>query len=366
MLLRNVINTSLNAEMERMQKILEEDIFTIIHNLEIPWNEFKNRTVLVTGATGLIGKTLIQSLDRADHELELNMTVLAQVRNKEKFMELLPETVPEDRIVLQDIQQPIQYEGEVDYIIHCANITNSKLMVECPVETIQTTVIGTNNILQFALEKKVKGLVYLSSMEMYGITQEDPVREEHLGYLDLMNVRSSYPEGKRMAECMCVAFCKEYNVPVTIARLAQTFGAGISKNENRVFAQFARAIIEKKDIVLHTKGEKEQSFCYLSDAVSGILMLLLKGERGEAYNIVNPDTFISIKGMAELLVKVFPESGSKVVFDIPEDNIYGYAVSSSLNLCADKLRGLGWEPKYGLIEMFQRLIAFITEDEYEE
>ena len=350
-----------------MSKILEEDIHTITQSPVLPWPELRNRTVLVTGATGLIGKTLIQSLERANQEHDLHMNILALVRNKAKFMDVLPETaISEEQLILQDILQPIQYEGEVDYIIHCTNITDSKLMVERPVETIRTTVSGTDNILQFALEKRVKGLVYLSSMEMYGITHEDTVREEHLGYLELLNARSSYPEGKRMAECLCYAFFKEYKVPVTIARLAQTFGAGISKSENRVFAQFAKSIIAKKDIVLHTKGDKEQSFCYLSDAVSGILLLLLKGERGEAYNVVNPETFISIKGMAELLVKAFPESGSKVVFDIPKDNIYGYAASSRLNLCADKLRGLGWEPKYDLLEMFQRLIGFLTEDDFEE
>ena len=161
-----------------------------------------------------------------------------------------------------------------------------------------------------------------------------------------------------MAEGICGAYAHEYGVPVKTARLAQTFGAGISKNENRVFAQFAHSIMDGTDIVLHTDGSKAHCYCYTSDAVLGLLTVLLRGKDGEAYNVSNEDTFGTIREMAEMLVQNYPESGSKLIFDIPEDvNTFGYAPTSSMLVHAGKLRELGWKPEVGLAEMFERLMG---------
>ena len=183
------------------------------------------------------------------------------------------------------------------------------------------------------------------------------MRETDYGYIDPLEVRSSYSESKRMAEGLCGAYAHEYNVPVKTARLAQTFGAGIAKNENRVFAQFARSIMQGEDIVLHTDGSKAHCYCYTSDAVLGLLTVLLRGQSGEAYNISNEETFGTIREMAEMLIREYPKSGSGLVFDIPEDaNKFGYAPTSRMLINSEKLRALGWRAQTSLPQMFNRLM----------
>lgn len=154
------------------------------------------------------------------------------------------------------VTEKISARQKVDYIFHCASVTASKVMINNPVETLLTSIDGTKNVLNFARESSCKSVVYVSSMEMYGSFAEanNNVTETELGYINPLAVRSNYPESKRLCENMCVAFWSEYGVPVKIARLSQTFGAGILSGENRVFAQFARSAIEGKDIVLHTRG----------------------------------------------------------------------------------------------------------------
>jgi nucleoside-diphosphate-sugar epimerase len=269
-------------------------------------------------------------------------------------------------ILVRDILAPFEVDGPVDYIIHGAGVTTSKDFVERPVETILTTLKGTEQLLNLAREKQVRSMVYLSSMEMYGVVDAEHynVREADYGYIDPLQVRSSYSESKRMAEGLCGAYAHEYGVPVKTARLAQTFGAGIAKSENRVFAQFARSIMAGQDIVLHTDGSKAHCYCYTTDAALGLLTVLLRGADGEAYNISNQETFCTIREMAQMLIERYPESGSKLVFDIPEDaNKFGYAPTSRMLVNSEKLNALGWKAQTDLPEMFERLMDAIREME---
>ena len=170
----------------------------------------------------------------------------------------------------------------IDYIIHGAAITTSKDMVEHAVETLDTAYIGTRNILNLAKSKKIKSMVYLSSMEVYGVTDTslNCVTEKNLGYIDILSPRSSYSEGKRICECLCACYANEYAVPVKCARLAQTLGAGIDYNDTRVPAMFARSVVENKNIVLKTAGSTMRPIVYTTDAISGILTILKHGESG--------------------------------------------------------------------------------------
>lgn len=339
---------------------LQTDLEQLASAEQIDWECFRKKTILITGATGLVGGLIARALVCANEEQGLDLNVIALVRNQEKAEKLLAAFLPYGLTIIEgDILLPLSIEAPVDYIFHAASMTASKDFVDRPVETIWTTTAGTRTMLELAKEKKVSGMVYLSSMEIYGVVSPEQfnVRETDYGYIDPLQVRSSYSEGKRIAEGLCGAYASEYQVPVKTARLAQTFGAGISKQENRVFAQFARSIMQGDDIVLHTDGSKAHCYCYTSDVVLGLLTVLLKGKNGEAYNISNPDTFGSIREMAEMLIREYPESGSKLVFDIPEDaNQYGYAPTSRMLINSDKLQALGWKPTVGLSEMFVRLM----------
>lgn len=331
--------------------VLEDDL-KYIANYNLPYESLKGTTIFVTGATGLIGSSLVRSLLAIG-----DIKVIAFVRNIEKAKSIFPSN-EKILFVVGDITKPIVCNNQVDYIFHCASITTSKLMIEKPVETLLTSIEGTKNVLNLARAKNIKSMVYISSMEMYGsfnnINHE--VTEDDLGYINPLKVRSNYPESKRICENMCIAYMTEYKVPVRIARLAQTFGAGILPNENRVFAQFAKSAINGQDIVLHTKGLSEGNYCYTSDCMTGLLTILLKGKNGEAYNVSNPASHTTIVNMANMIANKIADGKIKVIFDIPKIDTFGYATDTKMKLNSDKLQLLGWIPQIGLEESYRRMI----------
>lgn len=236
----------------------------ILQSKSFDWNRIKNSTILVTGGTGLIGSTLINSLVYADIKKNYDIKILALVRNVKKAEKIFSEQLKAEQnleFVQGSIEEIPEIKENIDYIIHCASPTASSFFIEYPVETIKTAVQGTINVLELAKEKKIKGMVYLSSMELYGKIEKDEfVSESELGYIDPLNIRSCYPESKRMCENLCACYAAEYEVPVYQVRLAQTFGPGISYEDKRVFAMMARKAIEGKDIILQTKGTSKHPF----------------------------------------------------------------------------------------------------------
>ena len=164
-----------------------------------------------------------------------------------------------------------------------------------------------------------------------------------------------------MVECLCASYAHEYSVPVKIARLSQTFGPGVAYEDGRVFAEFARCALEQRDIVLHTQGHTVRSYCYTKDALSALLYILISGKAGEAYNVTNMDTAISIYDMAKLVSGILPESNIAVERDIPEDLAsFGYNPEMIVKLDSTKLQKLGWKATVGLREMYERLIESMS------
>lgn len=337
---------------------LNEDLYRLSNCLER--YGFRDATFFVTGATGLVGSVLVKAILFANRNNMLNNRVVAFVRNIKKAEQVYTEYENDSNLFfcVGDVTNPMQYGGAVDYIIHAASETKSANMIKYPVETIWTTVAGSKNILDFAVSKKVKGVVYLSSMEVFGTPDEfyNRVREDEIGYIDLQNIRSCYPESKRLVENMCACYAAEHELPVITARLAQTFGAGVSKTENRVFAQFAKSIICRKDIILHTSGSSYGNYVYTADAVDAIFLLLKKGIHGQTYTVANEETTMCIKDMAELVASEIANGQIQVVYDISNNNKYGYAPEVKLKLSSEKLRNLGWNPQVNLRDAYCRMI----------
>jgi dTDP-glucose 4,6-dehydratase len=345
---------------ETDNQIIREDIEAVV-NSSCPLEDLKGSSVLITGATGLIGSLLVRTLACANRLKALDIRVLALVRSEKKARAVFGELLDRGdvRVILGDVNSELSIEEPVDYIIHGASPTSSKYFVESPVETIMTAIGGTRNILELARTKSVKGMVYLSSLEVYGVpdTKDGTVKEEDYGYIDPLSVRSSYSEGKRMAECLCASYAKEYGVPVKVARLSQTFGAGVTYEDGRVFAEFARCAVEKKNIVLHTAGNTLRTYCYTGDAASALFTILAKGDAGSAYNVTNKNTAVTIKEMAQCVCDTFPDSGISVEFDLPEDlESFGYNPEMVIRLDTTRLEALGWKPAVDLSDMFIKMI----------
>ncbi|WP_338434096.1 NAD(P)-dependent oxidoreductase [Ligilactobacillus saerimneri] len=345
-----------------MQSILMQDFEELLHS-ELDLEPFRGKIFFVTGATGLVGSLVLRFLAYANEQLDLDLKLLALVRNKEKAQRLYAKykTAPLKFVVTELGHSDLHLSEKVDYVIHAAAVTGSKQMIADPVGTIRTALWGTDEVLQEAVRNNAEAMVYLSSMEVYGqpvVTGQ--TTEKDLGYVDLTNIRSSYPEGKRMSELMCNSYAEQYGLRVMSARLAQVFGAGVLPGENRVFAQFARSAMNGENIVLHTTGQSEGNYVYATDAIKAILILLQKGETRQAYNVANEDSHMTIKAMAEMVMDNFGISGAQVVIDIPKENM-GYAPDVKMWLSSQKLQQLGWRPTVNLKDSYARLIQWLQE-----
>lgn len=229
-----------------MNRVLQDELMRTVNSNKDLFTFFSGRTMLITGATGLIGSMLIKSIMTANDVLHTNIRVIGHVRNIEKaetiFEGFTRDTFTITKVNVKDIDEPI------DYIVHTASPTQSKFFISNPVETLHTSINQTVECLELSKVQNSKNMVYLSSMEQYGIQYEDyqTMTEDDLGYINHLDTRSSYSEGKRACECYCYAYAKEYGVNVTIARLAQTFGPGVAGEDNRVSIQFAKSALQTK------------------------------------------------------------------------------------------------------------------------
>ena len=337
--------------------IFQEDVHLINSNINIDWNKLKNKTIFLTGATGLIGSTLVKTLFHANKTKNLHIHIIALVRNKaraeEKFAEFMSSGVLS--MVEGSVESIPELPSEIHYIIHGASQTSSKAFVTNPVETLQTALYGTSNLLNLAQQKKVLGFIFLSSMEVYGYPiKGHRVIEADMGALTPLNPRNSYPIGKIACESLCVSYAKEYNIPCKIIRLTQTFGPGVNYDDGRIFAYFARCVKEKKNIVLKTLGETERSYLYTVDAALAILTVLLDGEVGKAYNAADEESYCSISEMASKIASAY---GVTVEYNLENLESTGFADTLYMNLDTSALKALGWKPMCkGVLSMFRMMM----------
>ena len=331
---------------------IDKDILDIIEKKDL-FNALKNKRILITGATGLIGSMLVKTLVAANKRFDLSLIVIGQIRNIKKARAIYGK-------LMDDIELVSVADVSADCIIHTISPTTSKFFIEHPVETIKASVESTMKILELA-KKYNSSVVYLSSMEQYGVPYENcqKMTEDKIGVIDHLNIRSSYSEAKRLCECLCASYAAEYEVDVKIARLAQTFGAGVLLTDNRMPMQFARAVVDGNDIVLHTEGKSISNFVYLTDAIVGILIILEKGEKGQAYNICNDGETRSVREIAELVATKVSKRKIKVKIEKKEN--MGYAPDVTMYLDSKKLQQLGWNAEVNMKDAYERLCEYLSE-----
>ena len=339
-----------------------EDLKNVVTDKVIPWDEFNNKSVLITGATGLIGSLLVKTLLYFADVNDRSIAIGAFIRNVDKADAVLGNLKTDhDNLIYEvgDLSKEFSLSRKYDFIIHAASATGSRDFIEKPVETILTTVESTKNFLKYACETNIDSMVYISSMEVYGEISHETVKEEDFGLLNWMNLRSSYPQSKRLAETLCISYCSEYSVPVKIVRPTLTFGPGVSKEDNRVFAQFAKAVINKTDITLLTKGGTKRDYLHTADAVRGIISILLLGKNGEAYNLSNQDSYCTIYEMAKLCCGLANNEIS-VKFDLDPEKSKCYPKEQKIRLDNSKYLILNNSPRTSIKEIYEKLVDYFS------
>ena len=343
-------------EDKKGNQVIEEDL-EFISQASLPWNLLEGKNILISGANGFLPSYLVKTiLFLNEHKFKKQAKVFAMDMSNSR---LVAYANRRDLVFInQDICQPINIEGKIDFIIHAASKASPKFFGQDPVGTLSANVFGTKNLLELAAEKKVESFLFFSSGEIYGqiLSGDSQVREDAYGHVDTTNVRSCYAESKRMGETMCVSWLHQYGVPAKIVRPFHTYGPGINLDDGRVFADFISDIVNNRNIVMKSDGKAIRSFCYIADATVGFFTILLKGENGQAYNLSNNLAEVSILELANLLVKTFPEKNLTVE---RKDNGNSEYLKSEINKCSpdvSKIKGLGWQPKYSLEEGFKRAV----------
>jgi UDP-glucuronate decarboxylase len=348
-------------KLAQRHNVIQEDLEEIVR-LGPDFQMFAGKSILITGGNGFLPAYMVETLlflneVRPDFQCQ----VIGVVRNRDRAeRRFLPYRDRHDlRFVVQDVSQPIDIDGPVDYIIHAASQASPKYFGADPVGTFTANVIGTHHLLQLAQKKNSQGFLFFSSGEVYGILDatQIPTKETTYGYVDPAQVRSCYAEGKRAAENLCVSWSSQYGLPTKIARPFHTYGPGMLLDDGRVFSDFVANILDNKDIQMKSDGSAIRPYCYLSDAVRGFFTVLLNGISGEAYNVGNPHAEVSVLDLAEILVGLYPEKGLKVV-RTSEKRAAGYIKSPIQRNCPDisKVKEIGWEPFHSIESGFRRTI----------
>jgi UDP-glucuronate decarboxylase len=345
-----------------MNPIIREDIEKIIETSQF-WARFKNKVILISGANGFLPAYLVDTLIYLNEVFEdHNTKVIGLVRNRERAATRLGHLFsnPYFQLIEQDVSDPVTIDGPVDFIIHAASQASPKYYGVDPVGTLNANVLGTINLLNLSKEKACESFLYFSSSEVYGQVDEDklPINELTFGYLNPTNVRACYGESKRMGENLCVSYFHQYGVKAKIVRPFHTYGPGMQLNDGRVFADFVNNVVSRNNIVLNSDGSSRRNFCYLADAATGFLTVLLNGENAEAYNVANAREEYSILELANTIVGLKPELGLKVTVNIPAQSNINYVKSVVSRGTPDisKINGIGWDPATSVPEGFLRTI----------
>lgn len=320
--------------------------------LDLPWDKLKNKSIMLSGATGLIGSFLVDVLLEKNISDSLNCTVYALGRNETKARLRFLKYNEDSHFVFitYDVTQPFVRDDlkTIDYILHLASNTHPLLYATDPIGTITTNIIGVQNLLEFAVEHKTSCFVFASSNEIYGENRGDVelFDESYCGYIDCNTLRAAYPESKRCGEALCQAYKAQKGLNSIIARFTRSYGPTMEMSNTRALSQFIKKAVEGEDIVLKSSGTQYFSYTYMADAVSGLLYALLKGENGEAYNIADESGDIMLKDLTDIIAQI---SGQKVVFELPDAiEAAGYSKATRARLDGHKLQALGWSPRYDI------------------
>lgn len=327
---------------------------------DLPWQHLDGKTVLVTGATGMLALYVTWLLLHLRERNGIRVSVVALCRNRQKAEEYFGsyEGKPYFHLLIQDVCNPIEYDGAVDYIFHLAGNASPHFINTDPVGIMKCNLLGTMNVLELARKKQTAKVMFASTREVYGANEYvDKLGECSYGVLDPLDARSCYPESKRAAETLLKSYFLQYGVEFNTIRIAHSYGTTMKlENDGRVMADLMGDVVAGKDIVLKSSGEAIRAFLYITDAVLGMFTVLFKGKACEAYNLANETEPISIKDLAQLLASSRKDKAIRVV--VKEGEQKGYCAYRRTALDMTAIETLGWKPQVSLEDGIKKVLFY--------
>ena len=330
---------------------------------QLPWERLQDKTIVLSGATGLVGSFLVDVL-MTQNEHGLNCKVYALSRNPQRAITRFSKWANDSNLqyLVYDVNHPFSMDdlGNVQYVLHMASNTHPLQYSKDPIGTIMTNIIGLNNMLEFAEKHNVERFAFTSSNEIYGENRGDVEMfdEKYCGYIDSNTMRAGYPESKRCGEALCQAYIAQKGMDVVIPRLTRSYGPTMLMSDTKAISQFIRKGVERENIVLKSAGTQYYSYTYVADAVNGLLHVLLKGTNGEAYNIADERSDIMLKDLAKTIAEIV---GKKVVYEVPDSvEAAGYSRATKARLNGEKIKELGWSAKYDIKSGMDRTLKILS------
>ena len=333
--------------------------------LDLPWGKLKGKSIMLSGATGLLGSFFIDVIMEKNISSNLNCKIYALGRNEERAKNRFCKIYDNENFIFipYDINKTFIREdiGVIDYVLHLASNTHPVQYSSDPIGTIITNIVGLKNLLDFAIDHKSTRFVFASSNEIYGENRGDVefFNEDYCGYIDSNTMRAGYPESKRCGEALCQAYKVQKGLDVVVSRFTRSYGPTMLMSDTKAISQFIKKGIKGENIVLKSKGTQYYSYTYMADAVSGLITILLKGKNGEAYSIADKESDIMLKDLAAIIAEI---NGKQVVYEIPDEiEAAGYSNATKARLNGCKLQQLGWYPKYNIKTGINRTIKILTD-----
>lgn len=331
--------------------------------IAINWEQLSGKTVLITGATGMIPSVLIDILMYRNSYYAQKTKMIAISRNEKKAKERFGHYWDSEyfQYISHDINKPLPELGKMDMMIHAASNTHPRVYATDPVGTITANVMGTYELLSYASEHQCNRFLFLSSVEIYGENKKDIDKfdESYLGYIDCNTTRAGYPESKRLGEAMCNAFAAQKGQEFVIGRFSRVYGPTMAIDDSKAIAQFIRKSVAGEDIILKSAGNQLYSYTYVVDAAVALLYLLLYAKAGSAINVADAKSDIMLKDLAGILADA---ADTKVVFELPDDvEKAGYSTATKATLDATKIEALGWKAVTHMEEGLQKTVKILKE-----
>lgn len=340
-----------------------EDVSSIA-KMSFPWERLNHQTLLITGASGMIGSFLTDVIMYRNRHCNMDCRIIAVARNanaiRERFQRYQMD--PLFQYIAHDINEPFVFNEteQINYIFHLASNTHPIQYATAPIATIETNIIGTSNLLKLAVDHKVSRFIFASSNEIYGENTGDAelFSEDDCGYINCNTLRAGYPEAKRCGESLCQAYIAQKGVDIVIPRLTRTFGPTMKMDDSKAVSQFIKRAVERKNIILKSEGKQLYSFMYAPDSVSGLLTAFFYGKKGEAYNIAEENHDLTLKEIAEIIADI---AGISIEYQLPDKvEAAGYSKATKARLNGHKLMSLGWKPHYNLKNGLERTIRILS------